>query len=442
MNEKHYPLGKLQHLITAHKSLVKILSRLFPSSSSADEILPMLIYALVNSSCDGLHVVSNVSFIQRFRASNKLDGEAAYCLVNLEAAISFLETVDLSSLRKEEALRQASQESATRSRLESQSSTTRPRHSSSSSLIIENASRGSHHKTLSVSSDDNRLSSSPASSTASNQGRLSTIIQTQTNRLEAVRGDIIGSADQAFDNISSTLDNSFNFLFGRLKEQSKKGNIDERGNILPKTLEDARKLVGTPPPMDEDTATVGAVTANREKSYFSENKLTGPGNDGRTDKRLVHDSEDEILKRGGITKRNTIPGGQGEFSSQGPTSAPSQASASSAAVDSMRNLGNTLNPLKALPNMNIMPRFGRGAMPATQPLRSPSERLRHDTDGVKETSASSTDARVAEELRRTAVPLRKFLEIKDVKELKIKDVEELLNDYRRLARGINKAIKS
>lgn len=102
MDDEHCPLGKLQHLTAAHKSIVETLSQLFPSSSSADEILPTLIYTLITSADMELNVVSNLNFIQRFRASNKVDGESAYCLVNLEAAISFLETVDLSSLRADE----------------------------------------------------------------------------------------------------------------------------------------------------------------------------------------------------------------------------------------------------------------------------------------------------------------------------------------------------
>ena len=102
MDDEHYPLGKLQNLTAAHKSIVETLSDLFPSSSSADEILPTLIYTLITSPPEGISVVSNLNFMQRFRAPSKVDGEAAYCLVNLEAAISFLETIDLPSLRADE----------------------------------------------------------------------------------------------------------------------------------------------------------------------------------------------------------------------------------------------------------------------------------------------------------------------------------------------------
>jgi hypothetical protein len=45
MNHEKYPLGKVLHLTAAHKSIVDALSKIFPATSSADEILPTLIYA-------------------------------------------------------------------------------------------------------------------------------------------------------------------------------------------------------------------------------------------------------------------------------------------------------------------------------------------------------------------------------------------------------------
>src|SRR6201999_3656675 len=81
MTKVKYPLGKLHHLTSAHKSIVETLSNYFPASSSADEILPTLIYTLITSPPEEVNVVSNLNFIQRFLAASKVDGEAAYCLV-------------------------------------------------------------------------------------------------------------------------------------------------------------------------------------------------------------------------------------------------------------------------------------------------------------------------------------------------------------------------
>ena len=103
MNDAKYPLGKLQQLAAAHKNIVDLLTALHQSSSSADEILPALIYTLITTPPEGINVISNLNFVQRFRAASKVDGFQAYCLINLEAAITFLETVDLASLRSDEA---------------------------------------------------------------------------------------------------------------------------------------------------------------------------------------------------------------------------------------------------------------------------------------------------------------------------------------------------
>lgn len=78
MDDEKYPLGKLQHLTAAHKSIVEALSKIFPATSSADEVLPTLIYTLITSPPESLNVVSNLKFIQRFRGLSRLDGETGY----------------------------------------------------------------------------------------------------------------------------------------------------------------------------------------------------------------------------------------------------------------------------------------------------------------------------------------------------------------------------
>ena len=448
MNESYYPLGKLQHLVAAHKGIVKILSKLFPSSSSADEILPMLIYSLVTSQCENLNIISNLNFMQRFRASDKLNGEAAYCLVNLEAAVSFLETVDLSSLRADEAHRLPQKElnagSKTHSEIPQNYQQPNPKLEYEDSAIKSPES-------ISASKTSEQSPLARTSSDRTNQGRFSTILQNQTHRLEAVRGEIIGSADQAFDNISSTLDNSFNFLFGRLREQAKKSDTANGDNLLPKTLEDARKLVGTPPPTEDDNDSVGSVSFFTKTSHHGKDKIHEEQR-SRTSEvagqhKLRTESSQDSMRRAAGSKRSAYSGAdailplqhgrpqRATFQAQAPTSVPNQASASNAAVESMKNLGNTLNPLKGFSNMNIMPRFGRGTASPISP-ESPAGSL----EGVKDSplAISPNSLRMADELRRIASPSKRFLDVKDASELRIKDVEDLLKDYRRLADGINK----
>ena len=66
------------------------------SSTSADAILPLLIYSVVQANPSKL--VSHVHFIQRFRADSLMRGEGEYCLTNMDAVQSFLMSCDIGSL--------------------------------------------------------------------------------------------------------------------------------------------------------------------------------------------------------------------------------------------------------------------------------------------------------------------------------------------------------
>ncbi|KAK9462101.1 uncharacterized protein V1516DRAFT_617049, partial [Lipomyces oligophaga] len=101
INDMKSPRAKISKLITAHKHIVDALntirqSKQITAQSSADFVLPTLIYSVVQS--DPPHIFSNLMFIQRFRSKRNVNGETAYCLTNFEAVVAFLETVDLQSL--------------------------------------------------------------------------------------------------------------------------------------------------------------------------------------------------------------------------------------------------------------------------------------------------------------------------------------------------------
>jgi Vacuolar sorting protein 9 (VPS9) domain len=66
------------------------------ASSSADLILPLLIFTVVQS--NPRRLVSNLLFIQRYRPESLLRGQAAYCLVNFSAVVEFLLNVDMGQL--------------------------------------------------------------------------------------------------------------------------------------------------------------------------------------------------------------------------------------------------------------------------------------------------------------------------------------------------------
>lgn len=226
------------------------------SSSSADFILPTLIYTLIISPpTQDFNIISNLFFIQRFRAKKAIDGEAAYCLTNLEAAISFLETVDLATLKVEDTDEGRTPRSQSRSplpRSESRSETPdipwspvgdplsnltdklAAAHAAAAAAAVENASKSSGAMRVIGPNTSASSSLQPSPATALGPGfprRLSYLTP-----IDLATG-AISTADQGIRGIGSTLESSYKFLFGKM---------ETRGEELPKTLEDARKLVDSP----------------------------------------------------------------------------------------------------------------------------------------------------------------------------------------------------
>ncbi|KAJ3035868.1 hypothetical protein HDV00_003341 [Rhizophlyctis rosea] len=91
--------GKLDAIVRCHQTVAERMSSCFPDdaqTSSADTILPLLIYLVVRINPPRL--VSNIRFVQKFYPIDKMDGYAAYCLTNLSAVHSYLESVDASMM--------------------------------------------------------------------------------------------------------------------------------------------------------------------------------------------------------------------------------------------------------------------------------------------------------------------------------------------------------
>jgi len=64
-----------------------------PTPVASDVLLPLIIFAVVKA--NPAQLVSQLLFVQRF---HKVQGEEAFCLVNLMAVVEFLENVDLAAL--------------------------------------------------------------------------------------------------------------------------------------------------------------------------------------------------------------------------------------------------------------------------------------------------------------------------------------------------------
>jgi len=463
MDDEHYPLGKLQHLTAAHKSIVETLSQLFPSSSSADEILPTLIYTLITSPPEGINVVSNLQFIQRFRATDKVDGEAGYCLVNLEAAISFLETVDLSSLRADELpegpLKSSSRPSTPTSERQmgqlSQPTPARTLKPGVSPISVTASDTSNSSSDIVRALPSPRTPSSVGNRPPLQQRRLSTLMQQQADRLEAGRDNFLNAADKVYDSINGSLENSLQFVFGRFKEQVGTGD-----SPLPKTLEDARKLVSSPTVEEQEEAlnASGRSTPSMEDPLNANAKTDNKMLELISGRKQLRDRSVDSARSGGSGKRVAFAAHEAAVATAASKEKPKE--------DAMTpgNLLASMNPLNrfAVPSF---PRFGRQVSSSAQPTPTvekgnkldnivESPRTSHDTEAfpalekqrtTDSIGAGDDDLNAREalaELKRIKPPKKRFLEVAGASELRIGEVEELLRDYRRLAKALGEAVAS
>ncbi|PBP24164.1 VPS9 domain protein [Diplocarpon rosae] len=444
MNDEKYPLGKLHHLKAAHKAIVDTLSHFHPSSS-ADEIMPMLIYTLITCRPEGIDVMSNLYFIQRFRNESKIDGEAAYCLTNLEAAITFLETVDLASLRADEKLSGPEKPS-------SRPSTPRVETPDPMSVLAPSPTPlapkvGSDKASPTVPKFPTSPKNIPRPSQQLQNRRLGDMFQPPA-ALGAAGDAVLNTADQGFKTIGNSLGDSYKFLLGKLKERQEETTGQKIENV-PKTLDDARKLVSTPP-LDEEESASGAsslhsLEVTRRTRGDSGDRLDDKAHSIIVGRKLARDRSTDSVRSASTTgsskKVAFAPEGADKspsplHNSAAPTSAPTSASSGNPAlVDSMRNFGNSLNPINRIAGMGMMRGFGRSIPAATTPNSSGPSKTISD-GGVAELTAAFPDLAPVlpqKEVPKIAPPIKKFMDMQNPGELRINEVLELLRDYRRLA---------
>ncbi|KAI0166328.1 hypothetical protein GGR57DRAFT_21824 [Xylariaceae sp. FL1272] len=416
MSEKRYPLGKLNYLKAAHKSIVDTLSHFHPSSS-ADEIMPMLIFTLITMPPEKLNVIGDSNFIQRFRWEDKIEGEAAYCLTNLEAAITFLQTVDLASLRADEAAQVPSKAGT------SKSETFPPAFTSVSQSSTVTA-------TAETTTGTKQAPAAANLRAALQRRRLSDLIQSPALAIGTASDSFFNTADQGIKTIGSSLNESYRFLLGKLRDSS----ADGREVVVPRTLDDARKLVGTPPPDDDvsiealmrDTDEGGRPLLVKDDRVLS---LVG-GKRGARD----HSTDSNRSGRSASSSKKVMVSTEDNKDVLN-NQAPLPTSSNPALVESMRNLGSSFNPISRLSNMSIRG-FGRAVTNPSTPIPKdpPSKPLEGgDLATAFPDIATSLPPRDAKKID---PPKKRFMELQSPSDLKLGEVLDLLRDYRRLANAL------
>jgi len=366
MNEKRYPLGKLNCLKAAHKSIVDTLSHFHPSSS-ADEIMPMLIYTLITMPPESLNVISDSNFIQRFRCGEKLEGETAYCLTNLEAAITFLQTVDLASLRADEASG-APNKAGTPGTETFPPAFTAGLSAATSSPVATTVENAQGTKPTPMASSLREVVQ---------RRRLSDLIQTPAQAIGTASDTFFNTADQSIKTIGNSLNESYRFLLGKLRDST----ADGREVIVPRTLDDARKLVATPPLEDELTL---------DDSILSNSQSVGQFQTGRDDKlsslivgkRPIRDHSTDSIRsaRSASSSKKVLFAEDNKEKISSLSQTPPTTSSNPALVESMRNLGNSLNPISRLSSMGMMRGFGRTTTPTVPDQKDAASRTGETRD--------------------------------------------------------------
>ncbi|KAM5375886.1 hypothetical protein ACJZ2D_005676 [Fusarium nematophilum] len=412
MTQKRYPLGKLNHLKAAHRSIVDTLAHFHPSAS-ADEIMPMLIYTLITLPPESLHVISDVHFVQNFRWEPKLTGEAAYCLTNLEAAISFLQTVDLATLRADEQLSGPTKSSSPRTETFPPAYPQGPAASSPSAPETNQSNVGATKP----------AASTLKASTALRNRRLSDLVNAPAQAFGAASDAVFTSADQGLKNISTSLGDSYKFLVGKLREHQ---DSPRESILVPRTLDDARKLVSTPSPDEDDGSGINTLLGPDDpdllkRSQREDRVLNLIG--GRRD----HSADSTRSGRSASSSKKVL------FASEEPKTTPPAAGQNPAVLEQMRTLSNTFNPMARLPSISMIRGFGRSA--TSTPTTPASKEVVKPGDGGDLATAFPDIAAALppKEIPKIAPPNKRFMEIQTPGELRLGEVLDLLRDYRRLA---------
>ncbi|KAK6539815.1 hypothetical protein TWF694_008666 [Orbilia ellipsospora] len=412
LNGSRCPHDKLRSLKRAHKAIVDMLTKLVPSTtSSADHILPILIYALIISPPQ-ICVISNLLYIQRFRYHKAVDGEAAYCLTNLEAAISFLETVDMGTLTTDEPRRKTRGTETNKPAPPyslADSSGTNTIASNPATSVLASAIVSTSSTNASPHLSPGQLKGQALLAATSEPSRRISYL-TPVEFATSAATTAVNTADQSLKTIGNSLENSYKFLFGKLSDKRTE---------LPKTLEDVRKLVGTP---SQDGEPINDERTHQEKTNTVPAALVAPttsslGHSGGShykdiisDDPLQHSLSSEASL---LTQEATEPQQNNAGSAYTPV------------ADSVRNLGNQLGRFAG--NINVIRTFSRSQMTKTPPL-----------PGVAATETDQANAPNPRANRDTVTidpPIQRFLETNGM-DLKVSDIQLLLQDYQRLAAAL------
>jgi len=231
-----------------------------------------------------------------------------------------------------------------------------------------------------------------------------------------------------------------NFFLGKFKErQNSTSSAHGIHTDAPKTLDEARKLVGTPPPEEEGSLS-GASSIHspeipeKDKGLKPEDKVLNIV--GGRKASINRDRSADSNRSGGSSSKKVAFASENSKEKDKTVSALGMTppTAVSNPLESMRNFGKNLdlNPMSRIAGMGSFRGFGRSTptTPTTQKDTIPGD------GGVSELTTAFpdlTESLPPKEVAKVAPPIKKFMDLQNPGDLKISEVMELLRDYRRLA---------
>lgn len=299
--------------------------------------------------------------------------------------------------------------------------------------------------------------------------KLSNMLFQPPPQVLGAAGAVRSTADHGFKSLGNSLGESYKFLLSKLKERQEDPSSPAADLVVPKTLDDARKLISPSQPDDEGSVS-GSSTHNSPDPAQRHRSDSGARVDSSSSiasalggRKMVREgSADSVRSAASSTKKVAFAAEEGDKATASAPPTPSS-SGNPAIVESMRSLGSSLNPMTRIAGMGFSRGFGRPAATAPAPPASapaaPATRPVTDGgvaelttvsapiwEGKKSVTTDETQAfpdLAAElpprEMPRIAPPVKRFMELKNPGELRINEVLELLRDYRRLAGALKDA---
>ena len=224
--------------------------------------------------------------------------------------------------------------------------------------------------------------------------------------------------------------------------------VDADGiNIVPRTLDDARRLV-EPPKEDYDdeeeeeensfpTSSLLAAQSNTQARYNTSSDSLIDAIVGRKQSR--DRSVDSVQSSGSGKIVVSVAEKNHSLTKAGSPSSASAASneslhAGNVAVESMRSLGNTLNPLKGFGGMSVMRGFARSTSTSSNAPTPTLGTAGKPNQELQQAPASGKDGLHAQSSSiRALPPIQRLMDVARAEDLRIGEVAELLDDYKRLA---------